>query len=112
MQVTEYSQHTTLIRMTPFREGRTLVVRFEYRTGDASGQNMVTTATWNACKWALEQIKKDLPNICVNDFFIVSAFSGDKQSSATLLALPRGIHVSAEAWISEAVLVSTLKVFA
>ena len=86
------------------------MVRFEYGTGDACGQNMVTTATWSACKWALEQIKRDLPDISVNNFHIESTFSGDKQTSATLLVLPRGVHVQAEAWIPETVLKSTLKV--
>ena len=86
------------------------MVRFEYNTGDACGQNMVTTATWNACKWALEEIKREVPHICVNHFFVATTFSGDKQSSSTLLVVPRGVHVQAEAWIPESVLESTLKV--
>ena len=94
----------------PFRQGRTLVVRFNFTTGDASGQNMVTTATWHVCKWALEQIKKDLPDVCVTDFIVESSASGDKQSAASMLVLPRGVHVQAEAWIPESVLQSTLKV--
>jgi hydroxymethylglutaryl-CoA reductase len=109
-QVRQYSQHATLIGLSPYRQGRTLVVRFEFTTGDACGQNMVTTATWNACKWALGQVKTDLPDICVTDFVVESVFSGDKQSSATILVLPRGVHVQAEAWIPESVLQSTLKV--
>ena len=98
------------MELSPFRQGRTLIVRFMYTTGDASGQNMVTTATWNSCKWALEQITKDLPNICIQRFMVESLFSGDKQTSSSLLVLPRGVHVQAEVWIPESVLVSTLKV--
>jgi hydroxymethylglutaryl-CoA reductase (NADPH) len=109
-QVRQYSQHTVLESMIPFRQGRTLVARFNFTTGDASGQNMVTTATWHVCKWALEQIKKDLPDVCVTDFIVESLVSGDKQSAASMLVLPRGVHVQAEAWIPESVLQSTLKV--
>ena len=71
---------------------------------------MVTTATWHASQWALDQIKKDLPNVCVTDFIIETIMSGDKQSAASMLVLPRGVHVQAEAWIPESVLQSTLKV--
>lgn len=106
-----YSQHATLVNLSPYRQGRTLIVRFVYTTGDACGQNMVTTATWNACKWALEQVKRDLPDIYVKDFTVESVFSGDKQGTSTFLVLPRGIHVQAEAWMPESVLVSTLKVY-
>lgn len=70
---------------------------------------MVTTATWNACKWALEEIKRELPDVCVTYFIVESAASGDKQSSATMMVLPRGVHVQAEAWIPESILMSTLK---
>ena len=108
--MSQYSQHTVLEGMTPFRQGRSLVVRCNFTTGDASGQNMVTTATWHASQWALDQIKKDLPNVCVTDFIIETIMSGDKQSAASMLVLPRGVHVQAEAWIPESVLQSTLKV--
>ena len=109
-QVRNYSQHTSLESMTPYRQGRTLLLRFNYTTGDACGQNMVTTATWNACKWALDQIKKDLPGVVVTEFFVETTASGDKQTLASTLVLPRGVHVQAEAWIPESVLQSTLKV--
>ena len=46
----------------------------------------------------------------MKDFTVESLFSGDKQSTSTFLVLPRGIHVQAEAWIPESVLLSTLKV--
>lgn len=99
-----------LISLTPFRQGRTLVLRFVFTTSDASGQNMVTTATWNSCRWALEQVKRDLPAVHVKEFLVESVFSGDKQTSSAMLNLPRGVHVQAEAWVPESVLKSTLKV--
>lgn len=71
---------------------------------------MVTTATWSSCKWALEQIKRELPKVCVKEFLIESTFSGDKQTSSAMLNLPRGVHVQAEAWVPESVLKTTLKV--
>ena len=96
--------------LAPFRQGRTLLVRFTFNTCDASGQNMVTTATSNACKWALTQVERELPGIRVNDYWVETGFSGDKQTSHAMLTVPRGVHVQAEAWIPESVLKSTLKV--
>ena len=110
-QVNKFSQHSWLDSMTPFFQGRSLLLKLNFTTGDACGQNMVTTATWNACKWVLDKIRKDLPDVVVTDFMIETAASGDKQTLATTLAMPRGVHVQAEAWIPESVLLSTLKVW-
>ena len=71
---------------------------------------MVTTATWNACKWAMKQVEKDLPSIRVTEFCVESLQSLDKRVSSLSLTISRGVYVQAEAWIPESILQSTLKV--
>ena len=71
---------------------------------------MVTTATWNACKWALTQVEKNLPGIRVTEFCVESMHSLDKRSSSVSMTISRGVYVQAEAWIPESILRSTLKV--
>ncbi|KAJ3316211.1 hypothetical protein HDU76_001985, partial [Blyttiomyces sp. JEL0837] len=41
-----YSSHAKLIALEYVPVGKTLHVRFVYETGDAAGQNMTTTTTW------------------------------------------------------------------
>ena len=48
-------------------------LRFNFSTGDAAGQNMVTKATRNACNWILEQKPEGLEN-----FSLAANFDTDK----------------------------------
>ena len=51
--------------ITQFAVGPNLYCRFDYSTGDAAGQNMVSKATLAACQW----IKANYPYPC--DFMVV-----------------------------------------
>ena len=73
-------------------------VRFDYATGDASGQNMVGKATLAACDW----IVAHAPN--VRRFFLESNFATDKKVSAVNVLRGRGKRVTAEATIPRALL--------
>lgn len=109
-QVRLYSQHCDLVEIVPHRFGRMLTVSFKFVTGDAAGQNMTTTGTWNACKWVLKTIATELPDVEVVRFFIDANLSGDKKMSVVNLYETRGVNVIAEAWIPASVLRETLKV--
>ncbi len=68
-------------------------LRFDYTTGDAAGQNMVTKATRAACDW----IKDNYPSI--DHYYLESNFATDKKSSQINTLRTRGKRVTAEAII-------------
>jgi hydroxymethylglutaryl-CoA reductase (NADPH) len=72
-------------------EGNHVYLRFEYRTGDASGQNMVTIATQAIC----EYIEHHSP-VSPKYFFLEANLSGDKKASAQSFLGVRGKKVTAE----------------
>lgn len=72
-------------------DGNQVFINFEYTTGDAAGQNMVTIATEAVCKYIME----DSP-VKPRFFFIESNMSGDKKATAISYLFVRGKKVSAE----------------
>ena len=88
---TRYGQ---LINMQVTVEGNFVYLSFEFITGDASGQNMVTIATQNICHY----IESHSP-IRPRYFFIEANMSGDKKASAQSFLSVRGRKVSAEVLI-------------
>ncbi|MGI8884238.1 MAG: hydroxymethylglutaryl-CoA reductase, partial [Pyrinomonadaceae bacterium] len=79
-----------------FPAGRFLYLRFNYTTGDAAGQNMVTKATKAACDW----IEWIYPNI--ERYQLEGSFATDKKTSFVNTLHTRGKKVIAEATISAA----------
>ena len=77
-----------------FSASRLLFLRFNFTTGDAAGQNMVSKATWQACDW----IRQRYPGI--RQFFLESNLASDKKSSHINILRTRGKRVIAEATIS------------
>ena len=73
-------------------EGNYVFLNFEFTTGDASGQNMVTLATEAVCTF-IEQHSPIQPLY----YFVEANLSGDKKASAQSFLLVRGKKVSAEA---------------
>ncbi len=71
---------------------------------------MVTSVTSHLCKWILSRVIVELPEVKVLHYCIESGLSGDKSMTFTKLLKTRGFHVQAEAWISEDILKSVLKV--
>jgi hydroxymethylglutaryl-CoA reductase (NADPH) len=80
-------------------------LRFNFRTGDAAGQNMVTRATFAACKWILEQDQAG-----VRRFFLESNLATDKKPSHINLLHSRGKRVTAECTLKREVLRDVLHV--
>jgi len=72
-------------------DGNQVYINFEYTTGDAAGQNMVTIATEAVCKYIMEQSP-----IKPRFYFIESNMSGDKKATAISYLYVRGKKVTAE----------------
>lgn len=82
-------------------EGNILIIKFEYTSGDASGQNMVTICTDKICKYILN-------NCPITPVFwtIEGNTSGDKKATVTKV---RGRKVTAEITLKKGVVASVLK---
>ncbi|WP_440888173.1 hydroxymethylglutaryl-CoA reductase [Vibrio sp. WZ-1] len=78
-------------------EGNHVYLVFEYVTGDASGQNMVTIATNKVFHYILEH--SPIPPA---EAFLDGNLSGDKKANAHTLRSVRGKKVSAEVTIPKA----------
>jgi len=84
-------------------EGNHVYLNFEYLTGDASGQNMVTIATHAI----FEYIKQASP-INIEYAFIEANLSGDKKACTQSFQSVRGKKVTAEIVISKELVKKTL----
>jgi hydroxymethylglutaryl-CoA reductase (NADPH) len=78
-------------------------LRFNFKTGDAAGQNMVGRATFAACNWILEQHKTT-----VRRFYLESNLATDKKASQVNLLHTRGKRVTAECVIRRDVLMEVM----
>lgn len=72
-------------------EGNHVYLNFEFTTGDASGQNMVTLATQAVCDEIIAA--SPVPPL---RYYIESNLSGDKKASARAFTSARGKKVTAE----------------
>ena len=72
-------------------EGNHVYLIFEFLTGDAAGQNMVTIATEAICEF----IRQHSP-VKVRKIFVEANLSGDKKASSQSFLSVRGKKVSAE----------------
>jgi hydroxymethylglutaryl-CoA reductase (NADPH) len=85
------TRHGKLLDMRVTVAGNLVYLNFEFQTGDASGQNMVTLATEAICDY----IATHSP-IAPRDCFLEGNLSGDKKASAQSFHSVRGKKVSAE----------------
>jgi hydroxymethylglutaryl-CoA reductase (NADPH) len=88
------TSHGVLEDMRITMSGNQVFLNFEYTTGDASGQNMVTIATDAVCRFILAKCK-----VKPVDWFLESNLSGDKKATALSFTYVRGKKVTAEAFI-------------
>ncbi len=77
-----------------FPASRFLYLRFNFTTGDAAGQNMVTKATQAACEW----IQANYP-LKIERYQLEGSFATDKKTSFVNTLHTRGKRVIAEATI-------------
>lgn len=79
-------------------------LRFNFKTGDAAGMNMVGKATFAACNWILQQC-----DACdIKQFYLESNFATDKKASMVNIMHTRGKRVTAEALIKRDVLLEVM----
>lgn len=108
----EAEKMSSVAKMTqiiPFLFGDTLHLKFHFRTGDASGQNMTTSCTWAACQWIVEQIKDD-PYIKYQNYIIDGNLAGDKKVTAQNFLMGRGVTVTGTCFVSGKILSDVLRV--
>lgn len=74
-----------------YSQGKMRWLRFNFTTGDAAGQNMVSKATRHACMWMLDQ---GLPGL--EHFTLAANFDTDKKHSQVNTLHTRGKRVVAE----------------
>ena len=97
------TNHGKLIDMRLTVEGNHIYVTFEFFTGDAAGQNMVTIATQAIC----DDIQENSP-VRPKHIFVEANLSGDKKASAQSFQTVRGRKVAAECLIPPAALTKRL----
>lgn len=98
------TRHGKLIDLRITVEGNHVYLTFEFTTGDASGQNMVTLATEAVCGFILQNSP-----IRPAYWFVEANLSGDKKGSAQSFLLVRGKKVSAEVTLSAALVEKVLR---
>jgi hydroxymethylglutaryl-CoA reductase (NADPH) len=81
----------TLVRIEQYAVGKMRFLRFDFTTGDAGGQNMVTKATHDVCAWMVEQGLDGLEH-----FTLSANIDTDKKHSALNTLHSRGKRVVAE----------------
>ena len=110
-QTRKYSNYANLVEVKAELMGRSVHVQFAYETGDAAGQNMTTTCTWQACQWILAQMRS-FDGIEFENFLIEANLSNDKKVTYNSYLRGRGVRVLAETLLTDAVCQRVLKVSA
>ena len=98
------TRHGQLIRTRFNVEGNHIYLIFEFITGDASGQNMVTIATDAVCRFILDQTP-----VKPAYWFVEGNHSGDKKASHLSFQNVRGKKVTAEVTLPPEILDGHLK---
>lgn len=94
--VSRTSRYCRLIDLRVSLSGRDVFLIFDFSTGDASGQNMVTFATDAICRHLLEASP-----IQPRHWYVEGNMSGDKKATIQSFATARGKKVVAEAILPE-----------
>jgi hydroxymethylglutaryl-CoA reductase (NADPH) len=94
--IAQHSRHARLEDVKINMEGNQVLLIFEYHTGDAAGQNMVTICTDAVCRYIVENVP-----VKPKHWFIESNYSGDKKATSVSFTSVRGKKVTAEVHIKE-----------
>lgn len=98
------SRYAELNNMKAHVQGNSVIVVFEYTTGDAAGQNMVTICTDQICQFILTHFSEKPV-----EWYVESNYSGDKKATAVSFSNVRGKKVSAEVLLPAKVVHEVLK---
>lgn len=102
--VNRCSNHAKIQKVSPQFQGQQLILSFQFYTGDAAGQNMVTICT----RAIIEYIIQNSP-VKVKKWYIESNFGGDKKATHNSLLNVRGKKVIAEIILSKEIVQDVLK---
>lgn len=97
-QAESTSHVAKLIGIETYLASKMAFLRFDFATGDAAGQNMVTKATYVACAWIIENAPK------IERWYLESNLATDKKPSHVNMMHTRGKRVTAEATIPAEIL--------
>lgn len=95
--VAQTSRHASLLELTPSLVGKEVFLLFQFSTGDAAGQNMVTLATEAICR----ELVATSPVRPVT-WFIEANLSGDKKATHLAFQMTRGKRVVCDVAVPEA----------
>ena len=102
--VAQSSSHAKLLDIRTTIIGKEVYLNFEYSTGDASGQNMVTLATAAICSQIVEQSP-----VKPQQWYIEGNLSGDKKATMMSFGYVRGKKVVAEVKLGKEVITKVLR---
>jgi len=91
------SKHARMLDMTPSLVGKEVFLLFQFTTGDAAGQNMVTIATDAICRRLIETSP-----VKPVTWFVEANLSGDKKATHLAFQMTRGKRVVSEATVPRA----------
>lgn len=100
----EQSSHGRLLDVSVHLQGSQVYVIFDFHTGDAAGQNMVTFCTAAIC----EEIVARSPH-APSYWFVESNMSGDKKATALSFSRTRGRNATAEVVVPRALVEKSLR---
>jgi len=103
-QAESTSKVAKLIDIEKYLVSKLVHLRFNYYTGDAAGQNMVSLSTFVACNWMLAQYKG------IEHFYMDGNMSTDKKCSQINTLNTRGKRVVGEVTIPRDILIQHMRV--
>ena len=107
-EIKEHAEATSsiakLVYIDSFLASKFVYCRFNFKTGDAAGQNMVGRATFAGCSWILDHYQG------IEKFYLESNFATDKKASQINIMRTRGKRVTAEVTLSRDVLIQHMRV--
>jgi hydroxymethylglutaryl-CoA reductase (NADPH) len=103
-QAESTSNVAKLINIQKFPVSKFVYLRFNFKTGDAAGQNMVTVATFAACNWILNHFKD------IRHYYLDGNIATDKKASIINTLHTRGKRVTAEITMKRDILIDELRV--
>ncbi len=101
--VASVTAHGYLLSARPVIEGNHVYIDLRFKTGDASGQNMVTFATEAICQTILEHSPVES-----RYWFLEGNLSGDKKATTQTLGSVRGKRVIADVRVSRELVIEQL----
>ena len=97
------SKHARLLDVTPSLVGKEVFLLFQFSTGDAAGQNMVTLATDAICRQLIESSP-----VKPATWYVEANLSGDKKATHLAFQMTRGKRVVSEVVVARALVEKVL----